>query len=330
MNVEVISVPFDLCGPHHGSRLGSIAMQMAELEDSLTKLDIKVSYSEAYEINGKMPGSREECDGEALKVYSSTKSLVAKAIKSGNIPLTIGGDHSLSIGSISGALEVYGSKLAVIWIDAHMDANTPDTTPSGNLHGVPLGVLTKLPIETDRSVSPFATKPWFDDVHQLWPKLLEGVPGEGLSKDKVCWIGLRDVDPGEVRNLGKLPGSKAITMQEVDWHGLKSVMDSVHRWIIKSGAEAVWVSFDVDCLDPIFAPGTGTAVRGGFTYREGHLIAESLFGYFNMVGNPYVLAGLDVVEVNPLRDNGNATAKVAVEWLSSFFGKTIMHEREQL
>jgi len=323
--VEVVSVPFDLCGPHHGSRLGSLAMELAGLVPSLARIGVEAKVCATAVINGRLPGNRSECNAEALQVFEATRDRVHLAISSGDVPLVIGGDHSLALGSISGALEAYGDGLAVIWIDAHMDVNTPDTTPSGNLHGVPLAALTKLEPLLAADQGDESEKPWIKDVYALWPKLLSFVPGAGLGKDRICWVGLRDIDPGEVRNLGRLPGSLALTMQDIDSIGLPSVVARIDDWLIQTGAKAVWISFDVDVLDPIYAPGTGTAVRGGLTYREGHLLAETLYGFFNRPDCPYKLAGLDVVEVNPLRDRDNSTAQVAVEWVCSFFGKTIMH-----
>ena len=326
--VEVLSVPFDLCGPHHGSRLGSLAMELAGLLPALDRIGVQATVSSVVPVNGDLPGPRRNCDARALEVYAETRDRVARAIEGGNSPVVIGGDHSLAIGSISGALKVYGDDLAVVWIDAHMDANTPDTSPSGNLHGVPLGALTHLEPRTAVDEHDQNHKPWIKDVYGLWPDLLRLVPGHGLKKGNVCWVGLRDVDAGEVENLKRLPGSLAMTMQDIDTNGLTSVIRKVDEWLIKSKAKAVWISFDVDVLDPVFAPGTGTAVRGGLTYREGHLLAESLHNLFNRPDRPYSLAGLDVVEVNPLRDRDNSTAQVAVEWVCSFFGKSILHAED--
>lgn len=300
-------------------------MELAGLVPSLARIGVEARVGTVCPINGQLPGTRAECDAIALEVFKGARDRVSQVIRRGDTPLVIGGDHSLALGSISGALEAYGDSLAVVWIDAHMDANTPDTTPSGNLHGVPLAVLTKLqPLATSEEAHN-TSKPWLNDVYSLWPELLDIVPGEGLRKDRLCWIGLRDVDAGEVANLGRLPGSLAITMQDIDCNGLLEAMHQLNVWLRQSGAKAVWISFDVDVLDPVYAPGTGTAVRGGLTYREGHLLAETLHRFFSSSQTPYKLAGLDVVEVNPLRDRANSTAQVAVEWVCSFFGKTIMH-----
>lgn len=321
--VEVLSVPFDLCGPHHGSRLGGLALQLAGLIPALERIGVSAAAEDVVPVNGHLPGSRALCDEEALQVYRATRDRVAASIGSKRTPLVVGGDHSLAMGSISGAVKAVGEDLAVLWIDAHMDANTPDTTPSGNLHGVPLGALARLEPE-----SPFVAdekRPWLKAVYDLWPQLLEVVPNPGVRKDRMYWLGLRDVDPGEVRNLGRLEGSRAVTMHDIDTEGLSGVIERFQSWLWDSGAKKLWLSFDVDVLDPIYAPGTGTAVRGGLTYREGHLLAEALFKLVNQPDSPCQLVGLDVVEVNPLRDRDNSTAQVAVEWVCSLFGKTIMH-----
>ncbi|MBS1712844.1 MAG: arginase [Armatimonadetes bacterium] len=323
--VETIAVPFDFCGPHHGSRLGSLAMQLEGLGPSLAQIGVESVHTEVHTLDGRLPGPRAECDDEALRVYGATRDHVAATIRKGSVPLVIGGDHSIAIGSVAGALDVFGERLALLWIDAHMDVNTPDTTPSGNLHGMSVAALAKLlPVRSIGEPTP-ETKPWERSVYDLWPKLLDVVPGSGLARDKAAWIGLRDVDPGEVANLAKMPGSATWTMQDVDSIGIKATVEALDRWLTASSAEALWVSFDVDVLDPIYAPGTGTAVRGGLSYREGHFLAESLCRLLGRDDSPYRLAGLDVVEVNPLRDNKNETARIAVEWVQSLFGKTILH-----
>lgn len=323
--VEIVSVPFDLCGPHHGSRLGSLAMQLQNLRSALAEIGVESTVSDVLPLLATPPGTRAECDEQAVVAFADTRKKVASVLANNNLPLVIGGDHSISIGSISGALDVYGAGLAVLWIDAHMDLNTPDTTMSGNLHGMSFAALARLaPTVPEQEVqAPF--KPWRRDVYELWPKLLDIVPNPGLGKGRLAWLGLRDVDQGEVENLGRLPGSVAKTMQDVDSKGLPQVLADIDAWVKASGATALWISFDVDVLDPVFAPGTGTAVRGGLTYREGHLVAETLATRLADPAGPYKLAGVDVVEVNPLRDRDNETAKVAVEWVCSLFGKTIMH-----
>lgn len=321
--VETIGVPFDLCGPHHGSRLGPVALRLEGLADQLRDLGVEArDGGDVWPLDGRTPGSRTECDEAGLEVYARARDRVASVIAAGDTPVVIGGDHSVSIGSIAGALRAFGDGLSVLWIDAHMDVNTPDTTPSGNLHGMPLGVVSRLlPLGgPDPSQGP-----WAEAVHGLWPRLLDIVGEPGLAR--VAWLGVRDVDAGEVRNLGRLPDAMVKTMQDIDTDGLLGAAQAIDAWLRETETTALWVSFDADVLDPVYAPGTGTAVRGGLTYREGHLLAETLCSFLADPFCPYVLAGLDVVEVNPLRDSANETARVALEWIGSFFGKTILHGR---
>lgn len=312
--VEVIGAPFDLCGAAPGSRFGPTAVRLAGIVESLQAIRVRVQDAgDVCSSGSEAPSGFAEKFSAANEVYGRLAQAVASAASTGNTPLVLGGDHSLSIASISGALRAYPDDVAVLWIDAHVDLNTPDTSPSGNLHGMPLAALTRL---SGASQEPHKTE---------WDHLLsQVVPQGGLRSDRICWLALRDVDRGEVENMARLPGCVALTMQDVDRLGVLGAMERVKAWYKSTGASRLWISFDVDSLDPIYAPGTGTAVRGGLTYREGHLIAETLSDWVHQgaVG----LAGLDVVEVNPLRDTNNETARVAAEWIASFFGKTILHQ----
>lgn len=255
---------------------------------------------------------------KAFQVHSALADQTASTCRKGDIPLVLGGDHSLGMGSISGALRAYGGDLGVLWIDAHMDMNTPETSPSGNLHGMPVAALCRLDAGKPQS-------PAHDCLVPFWKKALaEIVPDPGLDPTKMAWLGLRDVDSGEVANYKKQPSGVAITMQDIDHDGVIASMDRIDAWIHHTGIKKLWISFDVDSLDPIFAPGTGTKVRGGLTYREGHLIAELLHIILHREGSHVSLAGADIVEVNPMADNRGETANIAIEWALSLFGQTIM------
>ncbi|MCH8978734.1 MAG: arginase [Armatimonadetes bacterium] len=311
--IEVIGAPFDLCGRQPGSRLGPIAMRLEGLLPGLRRIGHEILDTGAVtDVDGWISDEEEQTYATANDVYVELQERVGRAIERSHTPLVLGGDHSISIGSVSGALKKFGDGLAVLWIDAHMDLNTPDTSPSGNLHGMPLAALSGLQTEVGGALG------------DQWRALIEDVVGPTpLSPEKIAWLGLRDVDKGEIANMERLEGSLAITMQDVDALGVAGAMERIDRHMRDAGAKALWVSFDVDSLDPIYAPGTGTAVRGGLTYREGHLIAETLHR-LTREGAPYALAGLDVVEVNPLADKRNETAIVAMEWVLSIFGKTIL------
>lgn len=311
--IEVIGAPFDLCGGTYGSRLGPIAMRLEGLVPGLQRIGHEVIDTGAVtNVDGRGAESLADKFSLANEVFSEVQERVERALSRSHTPIVVGGDHSISIGSISGALRHFGDGLAVLWIDAHMDLNTPDTSPSGNLHGMSLAALSGLKSELG------------GELGEEWRLLLEDIVGEQrLKSDRIAWLGLRDVDRGEVANVERLGGSLAMTMQEVDALGVEGAMSDIDLYLRKNSVKALWVSFDADSLDPIFAPGTGTAVRGGFTYREGHLIAETLHHWSKEA--PYKIAGLDVVEVNPLIDRKNETANVAMEWTLSFFGKSILN-----
>lgn len=311
--IEVIGAPFDLCGGKPGSRLGPIAMRLEGLVPGLQSIGQEVIDTGAVtNVDGNDPENTVERYQLANQVYSEIQDRVHLAVSRSHVPIVVGGDHSISIGSISGALRHFGDGLAVLWIDAHMDLNTPETSPSGNLHGMPLAALTGFQSDVG------------GELGQQWRVILDDiVRGHHLAKDRIAWLGLRDVDAGEVANLNTLGGGFTMTMQDVDTLGVDGAMSDIDSYLRKNDVKALWVSFDADSLDPIYAPGTGTAVRGGFTYREGHLIAETLYRWSQDA--PYKIVGLDVVEVNPLIDRNNETANVAMEWTLSFFGKSILN-----
>jgi len=315
--IDVIGVPFDLCGKRLGSRLGPPALRLAGLTKVLQDLGLEVH------DQGDLPTGIDAAKQDGLRNFEPLLSCVTDlkrrtldALSRGSMPLVLGGEHDLSIGSVSAALEVFDGDLALLWIDAHADVNTPATSTTGNLHGMPIAALQGVH-------SGYGGK-----VEMQWGKLLsEVVPASRQRADRCAWYGLRDVDPGERDLIRRTPGDCAITMQDVDRRGVVDTMHEVDRWLRGTGATKLWISFDVDVLDPILAPGTGTAVRGGLTYREAHLCAELLREFLDAPDCPYQLAGLDVVEVNPLFDTNNETAKMAVEWIGSLFGKSILGAR---
>jgi len=316
--IQIIGVPFDHCGRTHGSRMGPFTVRLEGLKDNLEAIGHEVrDTGDVVAVDAERIPSLADRQMSGVPVYSALRRAVESALQAGEVPLVIGGDHSISIGSVSGALAKYGAGLGVLWIDAHMDLNTPTTSPSGNLHGMPLAALLRLGGDDDRTKTP------------AWGKVLdEVVPADALRQEALAWVGLRDVDDGEVSNLDGLAGPTVITMQDVDRMGVTGVASSLVSWIEDAGIKALWVSFDVDSLDPIYAPGTGTAVRGGLSYREAHFLAEALYDITQSDGKRCELAGVDLVEVNPMRDNLDETAKVAVEWAASLFGKAILGRRQ--
>ncbi|MBX3117796.1 MAG: arginase [Fimbriimonadaceae bacterium] len=312
--IEIIGAPFDLCGKRLGSRLGPDAVRLAGLSQSLTSLGKTVKDRGNIKVGSEATakGGIRNFD-PAMKCYEKLKSEVSSSIKRGALPIVIGGDHSIAIGSVSGAMEAYGDDLAVLWVDAHADLNTIGTSWSGSLHGMPFGALFGM----ESGATGLRDRQWSKLTKEI-------VPANRLCQDHVAWVGLRDVDKAEKEALKSLKGGYTATMFDIDSRGLVTVLEEFHGWMAKRKAKKLWISFDVDVLDPILAPGTGTAVRGGLNYREMHLMAELLCAFLGSPKTTYQLAGVELVEVNPLIDSNNVTAITAVEFLGSLFGKRIL------
>lgn len=204
----------------------------------------------------------------------------------------LGGDHSLAVGSIRGAAK--HRKLGVIWVDAHADFNTAETTPSGNIHGMPLAALCGLG-------DPRLVCLWEEQPTVIDPK-------------RVAVIGARDLDPGEKRNLREA-GVMVQSMEQIDRDGMVSVLEKAIQRVSRD-VDGIYLSFDMDALDPRHAPGVGTPVTGGLTYREAHLACE-------VIAESGKLIGMDLVEVNPILDTQNQTAIKAVEFIRSALGSRI-------
>ena len=221
----------------------------------------------------------------------------AEVVEEGHFPIVLGGDHSLSLGSVRGAAKQ--KRLGLIWVDAHADFNTEETTPSGNIHGMPLAALAGL-------------------GHERLVGLGEKVPEYGrkaaVDPSHIAIVGARDLDPEEKENLRRT-GVRVFSMHEVDSYGINMVMQQAID-IAGRGTDGIYLSFDMDGIDPLYAPGVGTPVQGGLTYREAHLIAE-------MMAETGKLVGMDVVEVNPILDERNRTAALAVEIILSALGKRV-------
>ena len=297
-----------------GSRLGPAALRLAELVPTLQALvgDVRDLGDLAASVESSRTDGLRNFD-PLLACLKELRTRTQAVLEAGRIPLILGGEHDLAIGSVGSALAVHDGDLALLWIDAHADANTPATSTTGNLHGMPIAALQGL----SSGVSGICDDQWRSLCDQI-------VPSNRLRPELTSWFGLRDVDPGERDLIRRTPGDLAISMHDIDRQGVVAAVEKLDTWMRGSGAKKLWISFDVDVLDPILAPGTGTAVRGGLSYREGHLMAELLRERLDAADCPYSLAGVDLVEVNPLFDTNNETAKMAVEWIGSLFGKTIM------
>lgn len=324
--ITLLGCAFEGGGRVRGSRLGPAALRLAGIEKSL--LDLNLAVRDAGDI---APGETHWPEdvglnsfSRAIAYYRELKSSVADEIKAKRCPIVLGGDHSISIGSISGALECAGENLAVLWIDAHADTNTVKTSPSGFLHGMPLGFLTGGGDPKSGYVGAYWSTVKPQVIGRQVDEILKLSSNCPLAWNHLAWIALRDVDPGERDLINDHPECFASTMQDVDRFGIPKIVDDFDRWMNENGATELWISLDVDAFDPVLAPGTGTAVRGGLSYREGHLLAELLSEKLNDAECRYRLSGVDIVETNPIRDQRNETASIAVEWLSSLFGKTIL------
>jgi len=222
---------------------------------------------------------------------------VVTALERGKVPLTLGGDHSVAAGTVAGVAEFYrrqNARVGLIWIDAHTDINTPDSSPSGNVHGMPLAALMGL---------------WQSDLGNIYgfsPK---------VSPENCVLVGVRDIDAVEKENVRRA-GIGVFTMRDIDERGMRTVMEEALR-IAGRGTAGYHISLDMDWVDPEDAPGVGTPVRGGATYREAHLAMEIIADHGRMLS-------MEIVEVNPVIDEHNRTANLAVELALSAFGKKIL------
>ncbi len=316
--VTLIGVPFGLGGRTLGARLGPAAMRIAEIQSRLSLVAADVHDDGDVEPPlGADAGSRGDGIGHFDKVFANhvaVRDRVKSAISPGNLPLVMGGDHSLALATVAAALDHSGDELGVLWIDAHGDYNTPDTSPSLNLHGMPLALLCG-----------FECQPMSGPAPHQWEQLRnEFVPTRRLNPEHIVWLGLRDPDPGETDRILRHDPRRAITMTEIDLYGLPRMLEHSLSLLERNGVKKLWVSFDVDVLDPFIAPGTGTDVSGGFTYREAHLLAELLHSHLKDPACPFDLVGCEIVEVNPVLDRVNETAKMGVEWATSLLGKRVM------
>ena len=296
MQIDIIGVPIDLGADRRGVDMGPSAIRYALLQQELEKLGHRVKDKGNVEVPiAEMCAITDpklkyiDCIVPMARRVAGT---VATSVQSRHLPVVLGGDHSLSLGSIRGAAK--HKKIGVLWVDAHADFNTPETTPSGNIHGMPLAALCGL---------------GNSQLVQLWD---EGVPV--IDPGHVAIIGARDLDEGEKRNLFQA-GVMVMGMEQIDRLGLVGSMEKALEQI-SNHVDGIYLSFDMDVMDPRHPPGVGTPVTGGLTYREAHLICE-------LVAESGMLIGMDIVEVNSILDVQNQTALLAVEFVLSALGKRI-------
>jgi arginase len=298
--VGLIGAPCDVAAGTRGATMGPEALRVAGLPEALSGLGYQVRDHGNLQGPGH-PGRRAE-DGyrhlpETAAWVRAVRDAVSGAMASGEVPILLGGDHALSIGSVAAAAahcEARRQPLMVLWIDAHADFNTAATSPSGNIHGMPVAVLC--------GEGP-------EDLCDL------GTGRPVLQPEQVVQVGVRSVDAVEKRAVME-NGLRVHDMRRIDEDGIRTVMAEVLSEVTRRGAH-LHVSFDADVLDPEIAPGVGTPVRGGLNYREAQLCME-------MIHDSGALGSLDVVEVNPALDTGNRTARTAVDLVESLFGEQIL------
>jgi len=305
--IRLIGAPTDIGASMRGASLGPEALRVAGLPDALTRLGLQVL--DAGNVQGPPNPWQAPQDGhrhlaESLAWNQAVFAAVSQALQAGDIPMMLGGDHSLAIGSIAAVAahcRANGRRLRVLWLDAHADFNTSDITPSGNIHGMPVAVLCG---HGPASLLRLAGQ---------WGAGAESGPPALLPED-LRLIGVRSVDPLE-RRFVHAQGLEVFDMRHLDEHGMRAVMQQALMGVDEH--THLHLSFDVDFLDPDIAPGVGTPVRGGPSYREAQLCME-------MIADTACLASLDVVELNPARDVQNRTAELVVDLVESLFGKTTL------
>ncbi len=299
--VSIIGFPIDLGAGRRGVDMGPSALRIAGLQSKLENLgydvndtgDVKIEIMERQ----KVQNLKLKFLNEILKTSVSLASKVEKVLDKGNFPLCLGGDHSMALGTIAG-ISAHCKKnklrLGVIWIDAHTDMNTEETTPSGNIHGMPLAA--SLGIGNDKLVNLFGINPKF-------------------KPENCTLIGIRSVDAAEKMNIKKLK-IPISTMADIDKVGIYRIMVKALKHFRES-VDHIHVSFDVDSVDPDLAPGVGTPIPGGLSYREAHLIMES-------IAECGCMSSLEVAEVNPILDHKNKTAIFTTDLIASSMGQRIL------
>lgn len=285
--VDIIGVPMDLGASRRGVDMGPYAVRYAKLHERVRALGVEdvrdlgnlhVPIREAVSENDSSAKYFDVIDG----VCKDLARLVEAAVREGGFPIVLGGDHSIAMGTLDGLRRARGAAPGLVWVDAHSDINAPDTSRSGNVHGMP-----------------------------LWFALQNGF----ADGSRTVQIGLRDVDASEKRILHE-SGVRAFTMSDVDRKGMTRVMEEAIA-IAGSGGQKIHVSFDMDGIDPSEAPGTGTPVKGGLSYREAHLAME-------MLAESRQLGSIEMVEINPILDTRNQTGALAVGLICSGLGKSIL------
>ncbi|MEZ5416576.1 MAG: arginase [Vicinamibacterales bacterium] len=301
VTAHLIGVPLDLGGNRRGVDMGPSAIRIAGLAEQLAALGVSVT--DKGDVPAPLPETKGPGDPtkryvrEIARVCQRLYQASAATLQQGALPIVLGGDHSLGAGSVAATaawLRARGEAAGVIWVDAHADINSPGTSPSGNVHGMPLAALLG---HEPRELAQMAG------------------PGPAIRPEHTVLVGIRNLDDRE-KDIVKASGVHAFTMKDIDRLGIAEVMDRALA-AATSGTGGVHVSFDLDVCDPAIAPGVGTPVKGGLDYREAHFVMEAVAESGRMVA-------LDLVEVNPALDLRNTTAELAAELALSAFGKRIL------
>lgn len=299
--IRTIGVPLDLGASRRGVDMGPSALRIAQLCERLRAIvheledagNLHVAAREDLSARGRSTSYM----AAIIEVCTELAALTEAAVKEGFVPLSLGGDHSLAAGSVAGVASAYhdrGERIGLIWLDAHADLHTPDSSESGNIHGMPLAHLLG------------HGDPALSSISRAAPAVLAR---------NTALVGIRDLDASEKQHVKQF-GVTAFTMRDIDERGLKAVMMEALA-IALDGTAGVHVSCDLDWLDPYEAPGVGTPVPGGATFREGHLAME-------LISDTGKLVGIDLVENNPTLDLRNTTAELSVDLVRSAFGRKIL------
>ncbi|NND45980.1 MAG: arginase [Xanthomonadales bacterium] len=299
--IKIIGVPMDLGASRRGTDMGPSALRIAGLGQQIRKLGLNVGREEDIAVPAMETRIEEDSHArykpQILRVCQQLAQRTREIMDEGDFPLVLGGDHSIAMGTVSGVASHFHEKnesVGLLWFDAHGDMNTPGSSPSGNIHGMPLSHLLG---EGD---------PDFINIMGFGPK---------VKPENVAVIGLRSIDKGE-REIIRRSGIKALTMRDIDERGMASVVNEAIEVVTRDTA-GFHLSFDVDGCDPAVIPGSGTLVPGGVRFREAHLLME-------YAADSGKLTSLEIVELNPFLDHGNVSAERTVELILSALGKSIL------
>ncbi|WP_188876685.1 arginase [Halarchaeum grantii] len=303
-DVRIIGAPSDYGANRRGVDMGPSAIRYADLAAGIEVTgatvhdagDLAVPRAEERDPDREQPTvGKAKFLRETREVSRTLADAVADSLADGEFPLVLGGDHSIAIGSLAGTAR--DAEVGAVWFDAHGDFNTPETSPSGNVHGMPVAAAL--------GKGSFADATW--------------ARADGLREENVVFVGLRDIDEHEREAINESDVT-AFTMSDIDERGISTVVEEALD-VASAGVDGVHVSFDLDWLDPNEAPGVGTPVRGGATYREAHWALEAVA---NRDAEDGILRSMELVEVNPILDQSNRTAEMAAELAASALGKRIL------